>query len=101
MLFNYHLKNFRRLRQYKLGSPGEAKKKEGSGTLPKKNVKVKCYVDSCKYWGQENLCDANAIEVDNQLVNLEQEIGTIGAGMDEAITSKATYCRTFAPKDQT
>ena len=58
-------------------------------------------MDSCKYWGQNNLCDAEVIEVDNQRVDLDLEIGTIGEGIDEAKTSKATYCRTFAPKDQT
>jgi hypothetical protein len=83
-----------------LGGPGEAKKKEGSGALPKKSVRVKCYVDSCKYWDQKNLCDADAIEVDNQSVNQDMEIGTIGEGNDEAKTSKATYCRTFSPKNQ-
>jgi hypothetical protein len=67
--------------------------------LPKKEVKVKCYVDSCQYWEQNNLCAADTIEVDNQQVNLDMEIGTLGEGYGEAETSKATYCRTFKPKN--
>ncbi|HHT04908.1 MAG TPA: DUF1540 domain-containing protein [Hydrogenispora sp.] len=67
--------------------------------MPKKEVKVKCYVDSCQYWEQNNLCAADTIEVDNQQVNLDMEIGTLGEGYGEAETSKATYCRTFKPKN--
>ena len=66
--------------------------------LPKKDVKVRCYVDSCQYWDQNNLCDADVIEVDNQRINHDMEIGALGEGLDEAKTSKATYCRTFTPK---
>jgi len=66
--------------------------------LPKKDVQVKCYVDSCQYWDQNNMCDADLIEVDNQGVNQNMEIGTLGEGFAEAKTSKATYCRTFTPK---
>ncbi|NLW59718.1 MAG: DUF1540 domain-containing protein [Firmicutes bacterium] len=67
--------------------------------MPQKEVKVKCYVDSCHYWGQNNICVADTIEVDNQRFNRELEIGTLGAGYNEADTSKATYCRTFKPKN--
>lgn len=67
--------------------------------MPKKEVKVKCYVDSCQYWEQNNLCAADTIEVDNQQVNLDMEIGRLGEGYGEAETSKATYCRTFKPKN--
>ena len=44
------------------------------------------------------MCDADLIEVDNQGVNQNMEIGTLGEGFAEAKTSKATYCRTFTPK---
>ncbi|HHW12078.1 MAG TPA: DUF1540 domain-containing protein [Firmicutes bacterium] len=62
-------------------------------------VKVKCYVDSCHYWDQNNICVADTIEVDNQRFNPDMEIGTLGGGHNEADTSKATYCRTFKPKN--
>ena len=39
--------------------------------MAKSNVSVKCYVDSCHYWGQNNLCQAELIEVDNQFVGDE------------------------------
>ena len=66
--------------------------------MPKKEVNVKCYVDSCQYWEQNNFCNADTIEVDNQGTNFDLEIGTLGEGQKEAKTSKATYCRTFKPK---
>lgn len=69
--------------------------------LAKKEVNVKCYVDSCRYWDQNNLCDADTIEVDNQGMNNQMmEIGALGEGEKEAKTSKATYCRTFTPKNK-
>lgn len=66
--------------------------------MPKNEVQVRCYVDSCHYWAQNNLCDAEMIEVDNQQTGPDMEIGTLGEGRNEAKTSKATYCRTFTPK---
>lgn len=67
--------------------------------MAKSNVDVKCYVDSCHYWGQNNLCQADMIEVDNQFVgDQSMEIGSLGDAQNEAKTSKETYCRTFKPK---
>ena len=66
--------------------------------MPKNEVQVKCYVDSCQYWAHNNLCDADMIEVDNQQGDQDMGIGTLGEGRAEAQTSKATYCRTFTPK---
>lgn len=66
--------------------------------MPKNDVKVRCYVDSCQYWDHNNLCDADVIEVDNQQAGHDMEIGALGEGFAEAQTSKATYCRTFTPK---
>jgi hypothetical protein len=67
--------------------------------MPKSNVKVQCYVDSCDYWENNNLCAAEAIEIDNQSIgDLTMEMGTLGEGKDEAKTSKGTYCRTYKPK---
>ena len=68
--------------------------------MVKSNINVKCYVDSCHYWGQNNLCEAESIEVDNQSIgNRSMEIGALGEAQDEAKTSKGTYCRTFKPKN--
>lgn len=67
--------------------------------MAKNNVKVRCYVDSCDYWGENNLCAAETIEVDNQSIgDRNMEIGTLGERKDEAKTSKGTYCRTYKPK---
>lgn len=69
--------------------------------MAKTDVNVKCYVDSCQYWGQNNLCRADSIEVDNQSIgDRSMEIGSLGEAQDEAKTSKGTYCRTFKPKYQ-
>ncbi len=69
--------------------------------MHKSNVNVKCYVDSCYYWGQNNFCEAETIEVDNQTVgDRSMEIGSLGDAQNEAKTSKETYCRTFKPKNQ-
>ena len=62
-----------------------------------KCISVKCSVDSCEYWGKNNVCTADAIEVDNQ-AEIDMEIGRLGEGEAEAGTSKATYCRTYQPR---
>lgn len=62
-----------------------------------KNMQVKCYVDSCEYWGKNNFCNADGIEVDNQAES-DMEIGRLGENEAEAGTSKGTYCRTYKPR---
>ncbi|RYM06052.1 DUF1540 domain-containing protein [Sporolactobacillus sp. THM7-7] len=47
---------------------------------------VKCEVDSCKYWGNGNLCQASSIYVVNQRSG------------NHASTSSETDCKTFDPK---
>ncbi|HWQ71133.1 MAG TPA: DUF1540 domain-containing protein [Desulfitobacteriaceae bacterium] len=44
---------------------------------------LKCTVDSCHYWGSNNHCTANAIEVNCQ--------------SSKAQTSSDTVCKTFKP----
>lgn len=46
---------------------------------------VMCEVDSCTYWGNGNLCQADQIYVVNQRE-------------EEAETSEETDCHTFEPK---
>lgn len=67
--------------------------------------RIKCYVDSCEYWGRENECGAEQIEVDNMNHRAgggkgDMEIGELGIGYGEARTSDETCCETFKPKRQ-
>ncbi len=63
-------------------------------------LEVKCYVDSCHYWTKDNYCGADSIEVDNrsQMKGNDMEIGTLGTGTGEAVTSEGTCCRTYKPR---
>ncbi|GAB6173254.1 hypothetical protein JCM15765_27320 [Paradesulfitobacterium aromaticivorans] len=45
---------------------------------------LKCTVDTCHYWGSENHCMADGIEVNNQV--------------SSAQTSDDTICKTFKPQ---
>lgn len=47
---------------------------------------VKCSVQSCRYWGQGEQCNASAIEVN------------VDGGGTMARSSEQTNCHTFAPK---
>ncbi len=61
--------------------------------------KIKCSVDSCQYWGQGNLCQADEI-----MVAVDSPGGDLGARMESgaqlggARSSSATKCDTFRPK---
>ncbi|MBO8126585.1 MAG: DUF1540 domain-containing protein [Firmicutes bacterium] len=63
----------------------------------KKHTGVKCTVDSCYYWGSGNVCEADEIEIKNNVRNFNMEIGTMGAM--EAQTSEETMCATYRPKN--
>lgn len=64
--------------------------------------RIKCYVDSCAYWGQGNHCLAREIVVDNSrgrgAGRGDMEIGVLGEGREEAETSDQTCCETFVPR---
>jgi hypothetical protein len=64
--------------------------------------RIKCYVDSCEYWGHNNQCEAARIEVDNMSRRApgkgDMEIGQLGKGYGEARTSDDTCCETFRPR---
>lgn len=63
-------------------------------------LEVKCYVDSCQYWVEDNYCGADTIEVDNkiQMEGNDMEIGALGKGAGEAVTTEGTCCRTYKPR---
>ncbi len=64
--------------------------------------RIKCYVDSCEYWGHGNKCMADEIEVDNMHRTRpgkgDMELGQLGAGHGEARKSEETCCETFRPR---
>ena len=62
---------------------------------------VKCSVDSCAYWGHNNRCEAQEIEVNDwRGMSRDMEIGVIGVA-ERARTSEQTNCKTFKPKNVT
>ena len=67
-----------------------------------KHNRIKCYVDSCEYWGHGNMCVADRIEVDNMSRRApgkgDMEVGRLGAGYGEARASDDTCCETFRPR---
>jgi len=64
--------------------------------------RIRCYVDSCAYWGPKNQCLAREIVVDNMRRagrgRGDMEIGVLGEGRNEASTSDDTCCETFVPR---
>lgn len=74
-------------------------------------TKVNCSVNSCEFWGQGNICTAEAISVKKEaggdlgegLYGMEyaDELGIIDAGYEEdnymAETSSQTCCETMRP----
>lgn len=77
-------------------------------------TKVNCSVHSCEFWGEGNICMAEAISVknnleadmDDDLYNIEyaEELGVDMEPDDEAIfsadSSSKTCCETMRPKDR-
>ncbi|GGH26585.1 DUF1540 domain-containing protein [Paenibacillus segetis] len=65
---------------------------------------VKCSVSNCTYWGEHNLCQADAIMIDiDQHANKQYNAEFAGESFDsdhqdKAGTSSATCCHTFRPK---
>lgn len=66
--------------------------------------RIKCYVDSCQYWGHDNQCEADRIEVDSMNRRApgkgDMEIGQLGRGYGQARTSDDTCCETFRPRSR-
>jgi len=64
--------------------------------------RIKCYVDSCEYWDNGNVCAADRIEVDSMNRRApgkgDMEIGRLGTGYGEARTTDDTCCETFKPR---
>jgi hypothetical protein len=76
-------------------------------------TKVKCTVDSCEYWGKGQVCNAEEIEVKNDItgdadrfsdhyINAAMEVGaefdSLGFKDGDARTSAQTCCETMRPK---
>ena len=60
---------------------------------------INCSVNSCAYWGKGNVCEADAIMVqNNQGQDYSMEIGTMVEMSAE--TSAETCCETFKPKKE-
>lgn len=65
---------------------------------------VKCSVSNCTYWGEGNACNADAImiEIDRHArAKFNEEFAGESFDSehkDKAITSSATCCHTFKPK---
>jgi len=67
--------------------------------------KINCSVDSCRYWGRGNICEAGEISVSNELSgkrkkDTSMEAGSLGCGVGEAGRSLQTQCVTFRPKER-
>lgn len=77
---------------------------------------VKCKVESCHYWGHEDICEADSIVVDNNKKHGafgKMEAGDLdvtdtagrptgGAGRSSGMLanrSEETLCKTFRPKE--
>lgn len=60
--------------------------------------KLRCSVDSCKFWEKENRCAADEVEVRNDYEVPNMEIGEI-AGSADAQNSAQTCCQTYKPSD--
>ncbi|MGE5560929.1 MAG: DUF1540 domain-containing protein [Chloroflexota bacterium] len=71
-------------------------------------TKVKCTVDTCHYWGQGHVCEANEIEVNNQS-GTSTSMGSTrtaftnssdisASGHSHATTSSETMCQTYRPR---
>ena len=61
---------------------------------------IYCSVNSCYYYGSNDVCKASKIMVRNNaatLRNANMEIGSIGG---EASQSNQTLCETFVPRDR-
>lgn len=75
-------------------------------------TEVKCRVESCHYWGSGDICNAETIQVDNNVSGSRtfgMETGELYSGKEthrtqdvqdkeHARTSEQTLCRTFRPK---
>ncbi|MNW25272.1 hypothetical protein D3C74_20110 [compost metagenome] len=65
---------------------------------------VRCSVSNCNYWGQDNVCNAEAIliNIDEYAKSrLKEEYASESFGTEQeghAETSAATCCHTFKPK---
>lgn len=65
---------------------------------------VKCSVANCAFWGEKNICQADAIMIDvDHNANREYHAEFAGESFDSenqttATTSSATCCHTFKPK---
>jgi len=69
-------------------------------------TEVRCSVQSCCYWSQGDICQADIIKVksntlgdaDDELGITDMEAAEIGARAREASKSSETCCGTFRPK---
>lgn len=75
-------------------------------------AKVKCSVDSCEFWGEGQVCKADAIQVKNNMagdrdddlrMEFANEPGNAPAGENAAKdtsagTSRQTCCETMRPR---
>jgi hypothetical protein len=78
--------------------PGEHKLVAEVGNV----AKIKCTVNSCRYWDTDNICRAEEI-----MVTINEASGGAGAGRTEfgqlgaakeVGTSHETQCKTFQPR---
>ena len=61
--------------------------------------RIKCKVASCKYNDDGEVCQADEIEVKDDLGGTDMmEFGYLEGDAAAARTSKETFCETFAPR---